>query len=235
MKQQSSQFSLAAVFYFLTMMSLLFSATAPFFRATTAENRLAILVYGSIQMGLVGLFVIGLMLSRARVNWMVRGGSLVHRTSFSEQGQLGFWQSIRAIGSSIPAFLFLVFAGAVISSDPFLATAFLHPLILGFQIAAIYIAVRASLSLYYGIDHRDLEIFQSGFVHGGYVFSRWEGIESIRPAIHDEGAVMVVERFRRQHHRYANEKILKTKKLSLRSDRRDDVVRVMTQLIANRE
>lgn len=133
MRQQSTQYSLAAVFYFVTLMALVFSAMAPFLRAITAKNRIAVLSYGSIQMGLIGVMVFGLMLSRARIQRLVRRGTLVHRTSFADQGPLGFWQSLKAIVVTIPAFLFLLCAGAAITAEPLSVVAFLHPIFLDFK------------------------------------------------------------------------------------------------------
>ena len=159
-----SQYSLAAMFYITTLMALVFSATAPFFRAINAENRIAILVYGGFQIVCLLLYLFGFMSSRLRAVLLTDKGELVYRTTFMEQGSLGFWRSLQALWTTVPAMLILMAAGICITSQPESVAVFLNPFVLAIQVFAIREAVRSTLSLYYGVDNRDLEVFQSGLV-----------------------------------------------------------------------
>lgn len=180
------------MFYITTLMALLYSATAPFFRAINAENGFAILLYGTFQIVFVLACLFWFMVRRVRVLRMTEKGDLVHRTTFMEQGSLGFWRSVQALWTTIPAMLILMAAGICVTANPKLIAVFVNPVTVVLQVFAIREAVRSSLSLYYGVDKRDLEVFQSGYVHGGYGFRPWRGVKSIRPAEYDDSALMVV-------------------------------------------
>lgn len=225
-----SQYSLAAMFYITTLMALVFSATAPFFRAINAENRIAILVYGGFQIVCLLLYLFGFMSSRLRAVLLTDKGELVYRTTFMEQGSLGFWRSLQALWTTVPAMLILMAAGICITSQPESVAVFLNPFVLAIQVFAIREAVRSTLSLYYGVDNRDLEVFQSGLVYGGYQFHPWSAVKSIRPAEYDISALMLVVN---QISNVDQEPIstLYTKKLSVRPHTRSDVVEVMLELL----
>ena len=82
------------------------------------------------------------------------------------------------------------------------------------------------MSLYYGVDGRDLEVFQSGYVHGGYDFQPWTGVKSIRPAEYDVSALMIVyEKYKLIDQEYSA--TMFTKKLNVRPHIRDEVYGVM--------
>lgn len=227
-----SQYSLAAMFYATTLLSLLFAATAPFFRAINAENRIAILAYGVIQIVCVLCFLLWYMTSRLRATLMTDKGELVHRTSFMEQGTLGFGRSVLALWTTIPAILILMAAGILISVEPKMALVFAHPFSLVLQVFAIREAVRSSLSLYYGVDKRDLEIFKSGYVHGGYQYQSWHAVRSVRPAEYDDGALMVVVEEIGAVDEMPKH-TLYTKKLTVRADTRAQVCEVMLGLLGS--
>gem|GEM_PF-5444998 len=229
-----SQYSLAAMFYITTLMSLVFSATAPFFRAINAENRIAILLYGGFQIVVLMLCLFGFMSSRLRAVLLTDKGELVHRTSFMEQGALGFWRSLQALWTTIPAMLILMGAGICITREPGSVAVFLNPYALALQVFAIREAVQSSLSLYYGVDKRDLEVFQSGFVYGGYHYHPWKAVKSIRPAEYDMSALMLVfEQITTfdEHKGVSPISTLYTKKLSVRAHIRSEIVDVMLGLL----
>ncbi len=231
LERPPSQFSLAAIFYIVTLMSLVFSATAPFFRAINAENRAAILSYGLLQISVVCGCLGTYLFRRFRIIRMLQNGELIHRTSFLDPGSLGVWRSIRALWTTIPVLLTLFTAGLLITANPLNVFLFLHPVAWPIQILAVRDAVRSTLSLYYGVDRRDVEIFKRGYVYGGYRFQPWETTKYMRPAVHDESAIMIVSSAFAPNSEFAHANTMSTSKIIVRPDRRTEILDVVKEQI----
>lgn len=179
-----TQFKLATAFYYVTIVAIVTALLSPAIRAASSEGNTGWFIFLACQTTLFLLVAWHTIVRRARV--LKKAGRPIRQTKVALNSPADWPHHISTFSRVLPL---LILQAVALSPWIVHIALILNTWALIIQMVSLGLAAEAIVAMHLGVNQRDVELYENGYVYHGFYFQPWSDLLKVAPAIHSTNRI----------------------------------------------